>query len=157
MRFSRWLVGTGSIPSPAWAQALLSLILSDVFTLAQCSFITYMCWSVLCWILSGGPLQIWLTLCVTLPSLVLCPTDASCLIFLDPQFREFTKLCLGFWSLCCSLDALQAVSWTIVGLTLFLISQGSLSFVVWWSVCPGHVHIFCSFPGCFSHVGKSCS
>lgn len=92
MRFSGWLVGTGSIPSPAWAQALLSLILSDVFTLAQGRFITYMCWSVLCWILSGGPLQIWLTLCVTLPSLVLCPTDASCLIFLDPQFRVHQTL-----------------------------------------------------------------
>lgn len=92
MRFSGWLVGTGSIPSPAWAQALLSLIFSDVFSLAQGSFITYMCWSVLCWILRGGPLQIWLTLCVTLPSLALCPIDASCLIFLDPQFRVHQTL-----------------------------------------------------------------
>lgn len=132
--FVVWLLGTRLTLSPAWEQALLSVLFSGVFSLAPSSSITHMCWVLLCWVWKGSPLQSSRApvLCNSLLSGILSCTCTATLVFLDLSCVSSVQNVL---------PALPGFLLPVLQLDTFSRqeaeqSQGFLCFSSLWDHCP---------------------
>lgn len=128
------MAGLGILSSSMCAQDTVISSVLILITLGLDCFLIGICWSILCHILDGGfcgPLEF--SLCAASSFLVLCPENSSYLVLLwlsalSLQHRESAGLCLGYCSLCHSLEILSG---KFFGFTSLVSCFSEITFLCW--------------------------